>query len=58
MNRSRGSRAICGRRHRRRHVGIGVADLMIAATAQHSGLKLATTNVRHFPMFRGLKPPY
>lgn len=47
-----------GRRLRRSHSGIGVADLIIAATAEELGLPLATTNVRHFPMFRGLRPPY
>ncbi len=47
-----------GRRLRRSHTGIGSADLIIAATAEHLGLELATTNVRHFPMFRGLRPPY
>jgi len=35
-----------------------VADLLIAATAGQLNLPLATTNVRHFPMFTGLKPPY
>lgn len=47
-----------GRRLRRGHSGIGVADLIIAATAEQLGLPLATTNVRHFPMFKGLRPPY
>ena len=47
-----------GRRHRRSHTGIGVADLIIAATAEHLGLEVATTNIRHFPMFRNLRPPY
>lgn len=47
-----------GRRYRRSHRGIGVIDLVIAATAERSGLPLATTNVRDFPMFRGLTPPY
>ncbi|MBI4729452.1 MAG: type II toxin-antitoxin system VapC family toxin [Acidobacteria bacterium] len=47
-----------GRDLRRSHSGIGVADLVIAATAEQLGLPLATTNVRRFPMFRGLRPPY
>lgn len=47
-----------GRRLRRSHSGIGVADLVIAATAEQLGLPLATTNVRHFPMVKGLRPPY
>ena len=47
-----------GRRFRRSHGGIGVVDLVIAATAQQLGLPLATLNVRHFPMFEGLEPAY
>ena len=47
-----------GRRYRRSHVGLGTADLLIAATAIDQGAKMATSDVRHFPMFRGLKPPY
>ena len=31
---------------------------VIAATALEHGLDLATLNVRHFPMFDGLAPPY
>jgi predicted nucleic acid-binding protein len=33
-------------------------DAIIAATAAHHGLKLATHNLKHFPMFSGLKRPY
>lgn len=47
-----------GRRWRRSHFGIGVADLAIAATAEHLDAALATRNVKHFPMFEGLQPPY
>lgn len=47
-----------GRRLRRSHNGIGVADLVIAATADQLGLPLATTNLRHFPMFKELRAPY
>lgn len=47
-----------GRRHRRSHRGIGVADLLIAATTLTFGATLATANVRHYPMFRGLEAPY
>lgn len=46
------------RRHRRSNVGIGLADYLIAATADLGGHDLATLNVRHFPMFRGLRPPF
>ena len=38
--------------------GVGLADAVIAATAQHQGLSLVTLNVNHFPMFKGLKPAY
>jgi len=38
--------------------GIGAIDAIIAATAEHHGLKLATLNVKHFPMFPNLKRAY
>jgi hypothetical protein len=47
-----------GRHWRRSHPGIGVADLVIAATAEQINAKLATRNVKHFPMFRDLRTPY
>jgi predicted nucleic acid-binding protein len=47
-----------GRQYRRSHAAIGVADLLVAATATHLGATVATRNVRHFPMFKGLSPPY
>jgi hypothetical protein len=47
-----------GRRWRRSHPGIGVADLAIAATAEEINAGLATRNVKHFPMFDGLRAPY
>ena len=31
---------------------------LIAATAEHHGLDLATLNVKHFPMFKRLKAAY
>ncbi|HME49026.1 type II toxin-antitoxin system VapC family toxin [Mycobacterium sp.] len=46
------------RRYRRSHTGIGLGDYLIAATADVKGLPLATLNVRHFPMFKNLRPPY
>ena len=46
------------RTHRRSHVGIGLGDYLVAATAQIEGCELATLNVRHFPMFPGLQPPF
>ena len=47
-----------GRRWRRSHPGIGVADLAVAATAEHLGATVATRNVKHFPMFPALQAPY
>jgi len=46
------------RRYARSHPGIGVVDFVIAATARELGATLWTHNIRHFPMFRGLKAPY
>ena len=47
-----------GRLWRPGYSGIGAADLVIAATAELTAATLATLNVRHFPMFEGLRPPY
>lgn len=47
-----------GRQYRRSHPGLSVADLMIAATALEVDASLATGNVRHYPMFPRLRPPY
>lgn len=47
-----------GRRWRRSHPGIGVADLAIAATAEAIDTRVATRNLKHFPMFKGLRAPY
>jgi predicted nucleic acid-binding protein len=47
-----------GRRWRRSHPRIGIADLVIAATAQLLDSPLATGNIKHFPMFKGLRAPY
>jgi len=46
------------RRFRRSHSGIGIADYLIAATADIHELELATLNVKHFPMMRGLRPAF
>jgi predicted nucleic acid-binding protein len=48
---------ILGRRWRRSH-HLATTDLIIAATAQELAAELATSNVRHYPMFEGLRPPY
>ena len=47
-----------GRRYLRSHPGIEVADLIVAALAQQLDAPLKTTNVKHYPMFKGLKAPY
>lgn len=38
--------------------GLDDLDALIAATAEHHGLELATLNVKHFPMFKRLKAAY
>jgi predicted nucleic acid-binding protein len=40
------------------HSGIGAADYLIAATADTLAADLLTTNIKHFPMFASLLPPY
>ncbi len=47
-----------GRIWRKSHPGISSPDLVVAATAEQLGADLATSNVRHFPMFKRLGPPY
>lgn len=47
-----------GRRFRASHPGIDAADLAVAATTEALGARCATANVKHFPMFPGLEPPY
>lgn len=46
------------RAYRRSHSGIGLVDYVLAATAEYRGAELATLNVKHFPMFKGLKAPF
>lgn len=38
--------------------GCGLADCLIAATADLHGLTLATLNAKHFPMLRNVETPY
>ena len=38
--------------------GIGLVDAILAATAEHHQAKLITLNTKHYPMLKGLKPPY
>jgi predicted nucleic acid-binding protein len=47
-----------GRTWRRSHQGIATADLIIAVSAEEHGHELATLNLKHFPMIRGLRVPY
>ena len=46
------------RRFRRSHPEVDLADYLIAATAEDEGATLVTLNVKHFPMVRGLQPPW
>lgn len=46
------------RAFRASHRGIDLADYLIGATAEEIGAELVTLNVRHFPMFEGLEPPW
>ena len=46
------------RRYRAAHGGIGIVDYLLAAAALEFGAGVATSNVRDFPMFPGLQPPY
>ena len=43
---------------RARHGGIDIVDYLLAAAALEVGASVATSNVRDFPMFPGLQPPY
>lgn len=47
-----------GRRYLKSSPGIDIADLLVAASADRLDAELKTTNVKHFPMFKGLQPPY
>lgn len=49
---------VFGREFRESFPRLGLADLLIAATATTEAAELMTGNTRHFPMFEGLKPPY
>jgi len=47
-----------GRLYRPSHPKIEVVDLLIAAAAERLGAEILTRNVRHFPMFPGLRPAF
>jgi predicted nucleic acid-binding protein len=38
--------------------GVGLADAVLAATAQAENADLKTLNTKHYPMLKGLKPAY
>ncbi|MFH1743185.1 MAG: type II toxin-antitoxin system VapC family toxin [bacterium] len=38
--------------------GVGLADAIIAATAETHRVELKTLNTKHYPMLKGLKAPY
>ena len=38
--------------------GVGLADTILAATAEAENAELKTLNTKHYPMFEGLKPTY
>ncbi len=46
------------RRHLKSHPGVDTVDYLIAATVDLLGARLLTMNVKHFPMFPGLRPAY
>lgn len=46
------------RQYRPGHAGIDTADYLVAATTTVLGAELLTTNVKHYPMFKGLRAPY
>lgn len=46
------------RTFRRSHQAIDMADYVIAATAESHEAVLATLNIKHFPMFKGLRRPW
>ena len=47
-----------GRSFRGSHRGVSTPDLIVAGTADVLDARLATMNVRDFPMFKGLRAPY
>ena len=38
--------------------GVGLADAILAATAEAENAELKTLNIKHYPMLKGLKPAY
>jgi predicted nucleic acid-binding protein len=38
--------------------GVGLADAILAATAEVENAELKTLNIKHYPMIKGLSPAY
>ena len=38
--------------------GVGLADAILAATAEAENAELKTLNTKHYPMLKGIKPVY
>ncbi len=38
--------------------GVGLADALLAATAESESAELKTLNTKHYPMLKGLRPAY
>ena len=38
--------------------GVGLANALMAATAVAQNVEIKTLNTKHYPMLKGLKPPY
>ena len=38
--------------------GVGLADAIVAATAEARNADLKTLNTKHYPTIKGLRPPY
>ena len=38
--------------------GVGLADAILAATAEFENAELRTLNIKHYPMIKGLAPAY
>jgi predicted nucleic acid-binding protein len=37
---------------------VGLADAILAATAEAENAELKTLNIKHYPMLKGLRPAY
>ncbi|MEZ4314497.1 MAG: hypothetical protein R3F14_41295 [Polyangiaceae bacterium] len=45
-------------RYSKSHPTIDIVDYLIAGAVRRTGAQLMTLNVKHFPMFPGLRPAY